>query len=490
MKDETFPKGGRSTIKQPQFPLFGYIYLGLSVWLQFVWGGVKAAKILLLVDELKFSENEAVIIIHLQASLMDLVMCFGNILANLYCGPYIACLLQEVLKAFFTCPICTLATMGLIELDGRRKLYLIGQAIGVLTAFANSSLASFLSDQFNEPNYVKFNRTQIIITMACSALGIFTVPHLIQYYQCFWTETCYSMVWLCEWAGCVITLFIFIILCKKLQCRKPKYSATYMLLTLARDASKKKKLEVSAGGVSDRPLMEYSNLYTPKFRRDAQKMLSMWTFYFPLAGFWALHSQQSTTWVLQAKKLDGNLYDWSTVLPNELWGIIPLTGIAIRMGILSFVGEAKYPLRMTVFSQLILAFAFLLAALLEKYIMDLGDQQVHIVWTLPQLLLVSFSDITLVISYRKFIIREVPASFRGVTQTLFLLSRCLGNAIVVLVNVMEMQTKFPNRLGQFIFYATVVNLFLIMYIVMSRKFERLLLHEKESQAGPSTSRKS
>ncbi|CAH1404084.1 unnamed protein product [Nezara viridula] len=487
MKGEVFPKGGNVEIEQVQFPVFGYVYLVLTVLIQFVWGGMKAAKILLLVDELQFSENEAVIIIHLQASLMDLVMCVGNILANLYCGPYFTCVLQDLLKALFTCPVCTLSTMGIMDLSSRRYLYVSGQVLGIFTAFGNSCVATFLANQFDTDNYVKFNRAMLVLTLVCSAIGIFTIPHLIQYYQCFWTETCYSMVWICEWALCITTLLVFLILYKKLQHKRPKYSINYMLLKLTRDASKKKQREAKSGTVRDRPLLEYSDLYSPQFRRDAQKILSMWTFYLPLAGYWALHSQQATTWILQAKRLDGNLFGWSTVLPNELWGLIPLTGIVVRMMVQTFKEDTKYPLRMTVVSQLIMGIAFLLAAILEKYIMDAEDYKVHMVWALPQLLLVSISDIILVSSYRKFIIREVPPNFRGVTQTLFVLSRCLGNAIVVLVNLMEMHTGFPNRLGQFIIYASVLNVFLIMFTVLNRKFERLLRRERDSIIRSSTS---
>lgn len=489
MKTEAFPKSGNSSIEQRNFPMFGFVYLTLTVFIQFVWGGLKAAKVLLMVDELEFTENEAIIIIHLQSSLMDLAMCIGYILATLYCGPYITCLIQELLKLLLTCPMCTLATMGILELKDRRRMYLYGQILGVLTSFGNSCLTSFLSEQFNIDNYFKFNRLQLVINLACSALGIFTAPHLIQYYQCFWTDTCYSMVWLCEWALCIINFLIFLIFCTKVERRKPKYSVNCMLIKLARDASSNKQKERRKNKREPvKPLLEYSNMYSPEFRKDAQKILCMWTFYFPLAGYWALHSQQSTTWILQAKNLDGNLFDWSIVLPNELWGIIPLSAVALRMLFLTLMDDTKYPLRLAVLSQLIMGFAFMLAAILEKYIMNKEEKELHMVWALPQLLLVSISDVIFIAAYRKFIIREVPPNFRGVTQTLFVLSRCFGNIIVVILNFMEMMTGFPNRLAQFIIYASILNLFLIMFTVLNRKFERLLQGDKEYESGPSKSR--
>ncbi|VDM75451.1 unnamed protein product [Strongylus vulgaris] len=109
---------------------------------------------------------------------------------------------------------------------------------------------------------------------------------------------------------------------------------------------------------------------SPEMIQSVKSFINVAVIFGPLVFFWALFDQQGSTWVLQARRLDGRI-GWITVLPEQINILNPLIVIIMVPIFEAFIYPMarKFfhvtPLRKMALGGLLTATAFIMAGLLQ-----------------------------------------------------------------------------------------------------------------------------
>ena len=89
---------------------------------------------------------------------------------------------------------------------------------------------------------------------------------------------------------------------------------------------------------------------------------------------------------------------------------------------------------------------------------------VHMVWMVPQILLITLGDIMFAIPSSEFAYSQAPASMKSVVLALWMLTIALGNVIVILVA--EVAT-FEDRAVEFFMFASLMLINVALFIILT-----------------------
>ena len=89
---------------------------------------------------------------------------------------------------------------------------------------------------------------------------------------------------------------------------------------------------------------------------------------------------------------------------------------------------------------------------------------VHMVWMVPQIVLITLGDIMFAIPSSEFAYSQAPASMKSVVLALWMLTIALGNVIVILVA--EVAT-FEDRAVEFFMFASLMLLNVALFIILT-----------------------
>ncbi|PIO77030.1 hypothetical protein TELCIR_00862 [Teladorsagia circumcincta] len=127
-------------------------------------------------------------------------------------------------------------------------------------------------------------------------------------------------------------------------------------------------------GRSSKPVAHWLDRAAPEFSPEmiqaVRSFVNVAAIFGPLVFFWALFDQQGSTWVLQARRLNGRI-GWLTVLPeqiNILNPLIVLIMVPVFEGIIYPCARKLFnvtPLRKMAVGGLLTATAFIMAGLLQ-----------------------------------------------------------------------------------------------------------------------------
>jgi dipeptide/tripeptide permease len=90
--------------------------------------------------------------------------------------------------------------------------------------------------------------------------------------------------------------------------------------------------------------------------------------------------------------------------------------------------------------------------------------EISIVWIIPQFFLVSCSEILLSVTGYEFAYTQAPASMKGFTSAMFLLTVSLGNALLSLINLVS----FINRVIQDFALAGILLIIFLVFSLITR----------------------
>lgn len=187
--------------------------------------------------------------------------------------------------------------------------------------------------------------------------------------------------------------------------------------------------------------------------------LSLTPVYILVAFFWAVFDQTASAWVLQAKKMEHQVGEFSifgTKL-NELSGF-PET--LANAEILDSQMQAVNPLLILTFIPLVTLFVYpainrffpltamrkmsigmcltVVAALITTWIQIEIDNSapgtVHILWQIVPYIILTLAEVLVSITCLEFSYTQAPNSIKSIVMSVYLLSVALGNFIVVMVN--------------------------------------------------------
>lgn len=145
---------------------------------------------------------------------------------------------------------------------------------------------------------------------------------------------------------------------------------------------------------------------------DVKAALSVLLLFVPMPFFWALFDQHSSRWIFQAEQMNRNIgaikLDADQVPACNPMLVLIFVPIFDKLIYPAFAkcGLTLKPLRRIAIGMFMTSFSFVAAAFVQ-IALDRGDD-VHIVWQLPQYILLTFSEIMVSITCLEVAYTQAP----------------------------------------------------------------------------------
>ncbi len=154
----------------------------------------------------------------------------------------------------------------------------------------------------------------------------------------------------------------------------------------------------------------------------------------PIPVFWSLFDQKASTWVLQAKKMDGDL-GFMTFEPSQMQFInpalvmilIPLTSGVVYPAFKRW-GYELTPLRRMTIGMFVGVASWIAAGAVQMPI-DGGDK-LSILWQLGPYMLLTLSEVLVSTTGLEFAYSQAPIEMKGTLMSFWLLTTAIGNLAV------------------------------------------------------------
>ena len=164
------------------------------------------------------------------------------------------------------------------------------------------------------------------------------------------------------------------------------------------------------------------------------KLVSVYAF---IAIFWALFEQISSSWVLQAQKMDRFIFGLE-FLPSQIQAANPLL-IMLLTPLLTYT---VYPrlnqwfmltsLRKMAIGLFLTVFAFAIPSIIQMQL-DQGHAP-NIIWQLLAYLILTTAEVMVSITCLEFSYRQAPKSMKSFVMACYFLSMAMGNLFTSAVN--------------------------------------------------------
>lgn len=182
-----------------------------------------------------------------------------------------------------------------------------------------------------------------------------------------------------------------------------------------------------------------------------------------------LFFQQASSWVFQAQLMNGEIGN-ITLKPDQIPAINAASLFLfvflcefIFVPILKRMGVDNH-LKLLALGGIIAATSFVVAAIIQ---FQLEHRQIHMLWQIPQHMLLAFGDVLVYVQATQFFYTQAPVQMRSVMQAAFTIIMGMGNLIVALISTSGI---FKNMAYEFIFYAVIVYIAMIVFIFLSRSY--------------------
>ncbi len=170
----------------------------------------------------------------------------------------------------------------------------------------------------------------------------------------------------------------------------------------------------------------------------ARAVLRLLGIFAAVAVFWALFDQKGSSWVLQARRMELGLWG-RTIDPAQLQALNPFLIMALiplfTWGIFPFLarrGLDLSPLKKMTVGMFLTVLSFAAAALVQLRL-DAG-QPPHVLWQLPQYLLLTVGEVLVSVTGLEFSYTQAPRAMRSTIMSFWMLTVFVGNFITAALN--------------------------------------------------------
>ena len=192
-----------------------------------------------------------------------------------------------------------------------------------------------------------------------------------------------------------------------------------------------------------------------------------------VTAFWALFDQHSSSWILQAQKMDLNFFGLKleasqvqaanpilvmVLIPIFSWWIYPAI---VRLGI------AVTPLRKMGAGMVLAGFSFVVVGALE--IMLTRGTHLNVAWQLIAFTILTAAEVLVSITGLEFAYTQAPRSMKSTLMSLWLLTIAAGNFLTA---TLSMVNPFQGRGAmEFFFYAGLMFVVAVMFMISASKYQ-------------------
>jgi POT family proton-dependent oligopeptide transporter len=209
--------------------------------------------------------------------------------------------------------------------------------------------------------------------------------------------------------------------------------------------------------------------------------------------FWALWQQNFSSWVVQAEKMDRNLFghEWlaaqiQTVNPIFILTMLPLFSYAIYPAIERVFRLTS--LRKFGMGLFVTALAFLIVALIQLRI-DAG-QRPNVIWQILAFLVLTAGEILVSVTHLEFAYTQAPKKLKSLVMCTYLLGISLGNLFTAIVDfftkALHLQGETQGSLSAryFFFFVIVMLITATLFLFFARFYKGKTYIQDEAQPEP------
>lgn len=208
--------------------------------------------------------------------------------------------------------------------------------------------------------------------------------------------------------------------------------------------------------------------------------------YLFIAMFWALFEQTGSSWVLQAQKMDRNIFGYE-LLPSQIQAANPLLIMVLAplfsYMIYPFVGRFLIltSLRKMIIGLFLTAIAFVIPSLVQMQL-DNGVMP-HIGWQLLAYLLLTSAEVMVSITCLEFSYTQAPKTMKSFVMAFFYLSVAVGNLFTSAVNFFILNKDGTSKLegaSYFWFFTGLMLMTALLFLLASKGYkERFYLQDEQ-----------
>ncbi len=200
--------------------------------------------------------------------------------------------------------------------------------------------------------------------------------------------------------------------------------------------------------------------------------------FLPIPFFWMLFDQKASTWVVQAKSMNPEIWPGFNLLPSQMQLVnpalvmllIPLTaGVVYPMA--KRLGYELTPLRRMTIGMAIGASSYVVAGLINIPVLASAhlpqSQQVWILWQLAPYLLLTIAEILVSTTGLEFAYSQAPREMKGTLMSFWNLTVTAANLAVALAAALNVFTGS----AQFFFYATMAACAAVALGLIARSYK-------------------
>jgi len=169
--------------------------------------------------------------------------------------------------------------------------------------------------------------------------------------------------------------------------------------------------------------------FSPQQVKDAQSALKVMPVLSMLPAFWMLYDQSSSVWTLQASHMELH-----GLQPEQLGAINPI----LIMILIPLFDGIIYPafkrwnwntshLRRMAIGMFIASASFVVSGFVETAIENHDEKTINVAWQLPQILILSISEIFVSVTGLEFSYSYSPDSMKAMIMALYLLTTAIGD---------------------------------------------------------------
>ncbi|CAJ0961251.1 unnamed protein product, partial [Mesorhabditis belari] len=376
------------------YPTSVFYILGNELCERFSFYGMKALLVTYLVIEHAFPEHQATGFYHFFTCIAYLTPLIGSTLADSYFGRFnvifyvsIVYVLGHVLLSFGAIPLLSQGIRLFFDMGG---LLVIALATGGI----KPCVSAFAADQFEEHQRdlrAQFFSFFYFAINAGSLMAFLVTPRLRYDVKCFGQDQCFPLAFGVPGVLMLLALILFVMGWKKYKRCPPSHeNMAGMVARCIGTAAIRKNARKSEKRVHEHWLDYASPDFTKSEIASVKSFVAVALIFGPLVLFWALFDQMGSTWVLQARRLDGQV-GLITILPEQislLNPLIVLIAVPLFEGVI-YPAVRKVvkvtPLRKMAVGGLLTAVSFVVAGLLQFKVnesMELLPAPDHI-WVRP-----------------------------------------------------------------------------------------------------------
>ena len=218
--------------------------------------------------------------------------------------------------------------------------------------------------------------------------------------------------------------------------------------------------------------MTYSQeKYGRKLVLETKVALKVLVMFIPIPMFWALYMQQTSRFIFQATRMNGDL-GFYTIKPDQMILLNSVMGL-IMIPYFERFGYAqmekigiKTLLHRLIFGNSCTILAFIVAAVVE---MQVNQREISMLWQIPQFFILAVGEIFVYVGHLNFAYKEAPKSMKPVMVAFFYFTIALGGFFVAIVSGVSL---FQSQVIEYFFFAflMVLDVALLSFLTYRYKY--------------------